>query len=288
MTKYVLSIDGGGVRGLASATFLSELDKSTNKKLSESFDLIVGTSTGGIIALAISILGLEGDDLVNIYSKENLKKIFSPLRYRFLGSKYAGKIKRKTFEEYFKAETLSSAKTPLIITGFDLERRRVKMFKSWKEGYLPARRVAAATSAAPTYFPAESIEGQWYLDGAVSTNNPVLIAHAESKALWPNEEIKILSIGTGYNERRLDGRKARKWGSISWLNAGIIQILMESNIEHVIAQSLFNDNYLRVDSSLTGIKSSFDNTSKRNLDSIKKLGESWWESFGEKSKEFIL
>ena len=287
MTKYVLSIDGGGVRGLASATFLSELDKSTNKKLSESFDLIVGTSTGGIIALAISILGLEGDDLVKIYSKENLKKIFSPLRYRFLGSKYAGKIKRKTFEEYFKADTLSSAKTPLIITAFDLERRRVKMFKSWKEGYLPARRVAAATSAAPTYFPAESIEGQWYLDGAVSTNNPVLIAHAESKALWPNEEIKILSVGTGYNERRLDGRKARKWGSISWLNAGIIQILMESNIEHVIAQSLFNDNYLRVDSSLAGIKSSFDNTSKRNLDSIKKLGESWWERFGEKSKQFI-
>ena len=63
---------------------------------------------------------------------------------------------------------------------------------------------------------------------------------------------------------------------------------MESNIEHVIAQSLFNDNYLRVDSSLVGIKSSFDNTSKRNLDSIKKLGESWWEIFGEKSKEFIL
>ena len=62
---------------------------------------------------------------------------------------------------------------------------------------------------------------------------------------------------------------------------------MESNIEHVIAQSLFNDNYLRVDSSLVGIKSSFDNTSKRNLDSIKKLGESWWEEFGEKSKEFI-
>ena len=53
MTKYVLSIDGGGVRGLASATFLSELDKSLPKKISKSFDLIVGTSTGGIIALAI-------------------------------------------------------------------------------------------------------------------------------------------------------------------------------------------------------------------------------------------
>ena len=161
------------------------------------------------------------------------------------------------------------------------------MFKSWSEGYLPARRVAAATSAAPTYFPAESIEGQWYLDGAVSTNNPVLIAYAEAKKLWPEEEIKILSIGTGYNSRRLDGRRARKWGSLAWLNAGIIQILMESNIEHVIALSLFEHNYLRIDSELLGIKSSFDNTSKRNLESIKTLGETWWKDLGKQTLEFI-
>lgn len=287
MTKYVLSIDGGGVRGLASATFLSELDKSLPKKISKSFDLIVGTSTGGIIALAISILKTEGEDLINIYSRENLKEIFSPLRYRILGSKYAGKSKRKIFENYFKGETLSSAEVPIIITAFDLEKRRIKMFKSWSEGYLPARRVAAATSAAPTYFPAESIEGQWYLDGAVSTNNPVLIAYAEAKKLWPEEEIKILSIGTGYNARRLDGRRARKWGSLAWLNAGIIQILMESNIEHVIALSLFEHNYLRIDSELLGIKSSFDNTSKRNLESIKTLGETWWKDLGKQTLEFI-
>ena len=287
MTKYVLSIDGGGVRGLASATFLSELDKSLPKKISKSFDLIVGTSTGGIIALAISILKTEGEDLINIYSRENLKEIFSPLRYRILGSKYAGKSKRKILENYFKGETLSSAEVPIIITAFDLEKRRIKMFKSWSEGYLPARRVAAATSAAPTYFPAESIEGQWYLDGAVSTNNPVLIAYAEAKKLWPEEEIKILSIGTGYNSRRLDGRRARKWGSLAWLNAGIIQILMESNIEHVIALSLFEHNYLRIDSELLGIKSSFDNTSKRNLESIKTLGETWWKDLGKQTLEFI-
>jgi hypothetical protein len=62
---------------------------------------------------------------------------------------------------------------------------------------------------------------------------------------------------------------------------------MESNIEHVIAQSLFKENYLRVDSSLSGIKSSFDNTSKRNLNSIKLLGESWWKRFGDESLNFI-
>ena len=148
------------------------------------------------------VYNLQKDDLVQIYSKENIKKIFSPFRYRILGSKYAGKVKRKVFEDYFKTKTLSASKIPTMITAFDLEKRRVKMFKSWTEGYLPARRVAAATSAAPTYFPAESIEGQWYIDGAVSTNNPVLIPYAEAKKLWPNEEIKVLSVGTGYNSRR--------------------------------------------------------------------------------------
>jgi hypothetical protein len=62
---------------------------------------------------------------------------------------------------------------------------------------------------------------------------------------------------------------------------------MESNIEHVIAQSLFEENYLRVDSELSGIESSFDNTSKRNLDSIKALGDRWWDLYGKKAEEFI-
>ena len=62
---------------------------------------------------------------------------------------------------------------------------------------------------------------------------------------------------------------------------------MESNIEHVIALSLFEHNYLRIDSELLGIKSSFDNTSKRNLESIKTLGETWWKDLGKQTLEFI-
>ncbi len=287
MSKYVLSIDGGGVRGLASAVFLSELEKKLSSSLSNKFDLIVGTSTGGIISLGISILDLHEENLVRIYSEKNLRRIFDPLRLRIFGSKYGGKQKRRIFDEYFGSKTLGEAITPTIITAFDLKLRRVKMFKSWTEGYLPVRRVASVTSAAPTYFPAESLEGRWYLDGAVSTNNPVLIAYSEAKRLWPNEDIRILSIGTGYNNRQLEGRKARRWGSLAWLNAGIIQILMESNIEHVIAQSLFEEKYLRVDSPLKGIKSNFDDTTERNLKGVKELGHFWWEDFGEETIKFL-
>ena len=77
MTKYVLSLDGGGVRGLATSVFLHELEKEIGKPLSSKFDLVVGTSTGGIIALVVSVLEIKGPRLLEIYSEKNLKKIFT-------------------------------------------------------------------------------------------------------------------------------------------------------------------------------------------------------------------
>ena len=77
MTKYVLSLDGGGVRGLASANFLRKLEYEMHKPLLEKFDLVCGSSTGGILAIALSVLKLNGSRLVNIYSSRNLKRIFS-------------------------------------------------------------------------------------------------------------------------------------------------------------------------------------------------------------------
>ena len=66
MTKYVLSLDGGGVRGLASANFLRKLEYEMHKPLLEKFDLVCGSSTGGILAIAWSVVKLNGPRLVNI------------------------------------------------------------------------------------------------------------------------------------------------------------------------------------------------------------------------------
>ena len=106
--------------------------------------------------------------------------------------------------------------------------------------------VAAATSAAPTYFPAVEIESNWYVDGAVSTNNPALIAYSEGKKLFPGEEIKVFSVGTGFNNNFVEGSKTKYWGSLSWLRGGIIPMLLESNLEHQLAQEIIGQNYFRL------------------------------------------
>ena len=153
---------------------------------------------------------------------------------------------------------------------------------------MEAWKVASATSAAPTFFPAIKINNDWFIDGAISSNNPVLIAYAEAKKLWANENIKILSIGTGYDDRPYKGNKTKNWGIFSWLRGGIIQVLMESNSEHLIAESLFKENYLRVNSKLGSVDSDIDNSSDRNLDECLKMGDQWWDQFGFETLNFLI
>ena len=112
---------------------------------------------------------------------------------------------------------LGEAETPTIAVSYDLKERSTKLFKSYEDFYVESWKVAAATSAAPTYFPAIQINDRWFVDGSLSTNNPVLIAYSEAKKLWPYENIKILSIGTGYDSKSYEGEKVKNWGIFSWL-----------------------------------------------------------------------
>ena len=288
MTKYVLSLDGGGVRGLASANFLRKLEFEMHKPLLEKFDLVCGSSTGGILAIALSVLKLNGSRLVNIYSSRNLKRIFSTSMPRVIGPKYGGRRKNNVLREYFGSLTLAEAETPAIAVSYDLKNRSTRLFKTFVDKDLEAWKVASATSAAPTFFPAIKINNNWYIDGAISSNNPVLIAYAEAKKLWPEENIKILSIGTGYDDKPYKGKKTKNWGIFSWLRGGIIQVLMESNSEHLIAESLFKENYLRINSNLDSVASEIDNSSDHNLEECLKMGDQWWDQFGFETLDFLI
>mgnify|MGYP001223404421 CR=1 FL=1 len=114
MTKYVLSLDGGGVRGLATSVFLYELEKKIGKPLSSKFDLVVGTSTGGILALIISVLEIEGPRLLEIYSEENLKKIFTRSFSSLFRTKYNG---HKKMEVMYDASCHLTTLTDAIRVG---------------------------------------------------------------------------------------------------------------------------------------------------------------------------
>ena len=214
MTKYVLSLDGGGVRGLATSVFLYELEKKIGQPLSSKFDLVVGTSTGGIIALVISVLEIEGPRLLEIYSEKNLKKIFTRSFSSLFRTKYNGQKKLEVMYDYFGSLKLSSSDTPCSIVTYNLNTRFPEIFSERDHPEVSVADVASATSAVtPTYFPAVQIGDSWYVDGAVSTNNPALIAFTEAKKLFPGDEIKIFSIGTGFNNNFIDGSRAKNWGS---------------------------------------------------------------------------
>ena len=195
--KRVLSIDGGGVRGIVPASLLSKLEELASQPCWKIFDLIVGTSTGGLLG-ALLATGRSASDSVEFYRRD-AAKIFGRNfledidRLGLLESKYGSTGISEVLEATFGDTLLCSAKTKLMLTSFDLQKQDTHFFKSWKDQVATMVDACRATSAAPTYFPPSGV----LIDGGVACNNPTMCGCAESCTLWPHEEYRVLSLGTG-------------------------------------------------------------------------------------------
>ena len=230
-TFNILSIDGGGIRGLIPAKLLSELEKELQQhtgkeKLYEHFHLVCGTSTGSILAIGIA-LGIPAEDLANFY-RQYASIIFPrwylkvlPRKSRvFVNSIYSNKQLRKKLEEIFtkandgKVPLLNDLKTFVCIPAFNGNEGEINVLKTkhhqeYSRDYkLPAHEVALASASAPVYFPPHSFsyENEFgkgrlvnMIDGGIFANNPSLIGilEATDKFEKPVESIKLLSLGTG-------------------------------------------------------------------------------------------
>lgn len=219
--RRILSIDGGGIKGVLPAAFLATVEETTGKRIIDHFDLIAGTSTGGIIALGLG-LGLTAHEVLDFYQRQG-PKIFSQRgkgsigqwvmdtlyakalsARRLLFSKYDPVALRTALEEAFGDRILSESRTRLLIPAFDRQRREVHVFKTSHHPRFVldfkkrAVDVALATAAAPTYLPSHFLDnGISLLDGGIWANNPVGIAAVEGVGVlrWPQDQIRILSIG---------------------------------------------------------------------------------------------
>ena len=239
----VLSIDGGGIRGLIPAMVLAEIEKRTGKRIAQLFDLIAGTSTGGILALGLTKPGAGGkprwtaEQGVELY-REQGGKIFDRSvwhRIRSLGNlaeeKYPAGPIEEVLQEFFGNTRLSEALKDVIVTSYEIERRIPFFFKSRyasdpakKADYdFPMWQVARATSAAPTYFEPFKIDTNkqadyWALiDGGVFANNPAMCAYAEAKATRKDaQDFLVVSLGTGELTRPLPYDQATGWGLALW------------------------------------------------------------------------
>jgi len=293
--KYILSIDGGGVRTLASITFLKLLEKETNIKVHEKFDFFVGTSAGAISCLALAVKRFSARELEGMWGTPNLRRIMPTSSWdRRLGllqskPKYTSAGKRTVLKNYFGNSTLGEALKPVAVLSYDIQTRSPVLFKSYVEAdkHVSLIDVGDATSAAPIYYPTAKVGDRYLIDGAIVANHPVLHGYAEAKKLFPRSEIIVLSIGTGLSKRPLKGEASKNWGLIGWMMHDLFGLMVESSLDHELAEELIGKNYLRINSSLGKVNRRLDDNSTSNVKRIVSMGENWWDEFGQKTIDLL-
>ena len=206
MSRFrILSIDGGGIKGVFPTAFLASLEETLDgAPVSDFFDLIAGTSTGGIIALALG-LGLRAGDILKFYER-NGPLIFPQKSLRWLcgPAKYATEPLRTALQEIFDLKLLGHSARRLLIPSFNATTGRIHIFKTAHHPRLQtdfkvsAVDVALATSAAPVFFPPfRSGQEVTLIDGGIWANNPVGLAVIEAISMLgkAGTDLDVLSIG---------------------------------------------------------------------------------------------
>ncbi|CAF2146524.1 unnamed protein product [Brassica napus] len=261
----ILSLDGGGVRGIIAGVILAYLEKQLQEidgedvRLADYFDVVSGTSTGGLMTAMLTVPGKNGrpqlaaKDIVPFYLEhcpkifpqpEGLGALLPKLPKLLSGPKYSGKYLRKLLSKLLGETKLHQTVTNVVIPTFDMKKLQPTIFSSYQALIDPSLDVKISdiclgTSAAPTFFPPhyfsnEDNQGKTtefnLVDGAVTANNPILKNNPDMGKLKPlgYDKFLVISIGTGSskNEEKYSAKKAAKWGIISWLyNDGSTPIL---------------------------------------------------------------
>ncbi len=196
----ILSIDGGGIKGLYSAMILKHFEEEFGHPIADYFDMICGTSTGGLIALALS-LKIPAKEIVDFYYDEG-SKIFNYKSHKgFLATikqfsykgKYSDRNLKSGLEKVLGNHTMGDSKTLLCIPSYNMTAGMPRVFKyPHDEGSFCMDRnlkmvdVALATSAAPTYFPVAEVDREFFVDGGVWANNPTLCGLLEATKFFIN------------------------------------------------------------------------------------------------------
>lgn len=269
----ILSLDGGGIRGIISCIILRYLEEilqqkdHPNAKLGDYFDMIAGSSTGGILASvllypddnkkarysikkAFELYTEKGEDIFNVSLWESLINPFG-----LFSEKISQDNLERQLKDFFGGLEIKDFIKPSLITSYDIENRRAKLFntinaKQAQQNFL-VRDICRATAAAPTYFsPAQirSSYGQSFslIDGGMFANNPALCAYAEARKIpfadifenpeKPNypavNDMMIVSLGTGTEMKSYPINKYKNVGKLAWIGP-IIDILLSANAETV-------------------------------------------------------
>lgn len=252
----ILSIDGGGIRGIIPARVMQAIEERAGKPLCQLFDYIVGTSTGGILAMGAALPDDKGQpryraaDGLDFYISGGPRIFPEGPKYvarQFITAKYPARKLEQVFRERFGEATLGDSLTRVLVTAYATNLSHPKFFKSWDpkdQGYR-MRDVARATSAAPTFFDPVELQGPkrsyTLIDGGVFANNPAMCGLADAIQQNPDvplSDFLVVSLGAGDTVYPFVNQfSGLGWGVVEWMiGLRVFHLFLDGSIDAVTYQ----------------------------------------------------
>ena len=313
--RFILCIDGGGMRGIIPVIVLERLEKylrelGCDKTLASCFDLIAGTSTGGLITLALTcpstLKSKECSNGKQILLEELEKRytesgedVFPSPATDVLGivkavkyvafNKYSNAGIERLLKKWFSDSKMSDASVPAFVVTYDISRGHEYLVSSYGTGEFPVWEAGRATSAAPTYYaPLEKVidgKARMLADGGVIANNPSLYAYAEAKKLYPDcKKFHILSIGTANDVHTTQQGETN--GLISWIDQvfPMYSTAQRRTVDYLMADAGLAD-YVRIDA-LMDKPVKMDDTRPESIETMRQFGLVLADKYDKQLKEF--
>ncbi|MED5815579.1 CBASS cGAMP-activated phospholipase [Mycolicibacterium sp. 050232] len=262
----VLALDGGGAKALFTAHVLARLEADLGVRVTDAFDLIAGTSAGGIIALALGA-GVRPAEIVEHYAglttrifpygwRSRLHYLSRPWKHA-----YSGAALHEALSEVLGSRLLGQSQKRLVIPSWDVQRSEVHLFKTphherlRRDWRIPMADVAMATTAAPSYFPAAVVDGQRLVDGGVWANNPSVVAIGEAVSMLgvPLSGVRVLNIGT-VDQRNPHPKRFDVGGWATWATTATSLMLTASSrgVQGTASHLVGARNFARFDVTVPG------------------------------------
>lgn len=303
---HVLSIDGGGIRGVIAAVWAHRLETLLGRPLYHHFDLFAGTSTGAILAAGLS-QGKSAEECLNLYRVHGdtvfpltAKRFWSRAKRLFTDGVSSPRYKADGLVSVCQAvfgeePLLSSLKKPTLITSYNLLNRRAQILKSHKAEHrdIPLWSAVTASCSAPTYFPAHIVRVGLadlpLIDGGVVATNPSGCAVGEairiardSQSEVTADDIVLVSLGTGQTTRTISIDEAMSWGPLEWAPS-IVDVVCDGGcdaVSYVAKYLLTPDNYFRLQTRLDHASDDMDNADPSNINALISVAESYLNDKG--------
>lgn len=308
----ILSVDGGGSRGVIAANVLYCFEHHADINVHEFFDFFAGVSTGALVA-AYCARNIGSMDMLakKSYSSENMSQIFDKSVWdKMLGRlqnqpKYDGRNKRQYIEELGDGIHINDIEEKhLLILAYDFINRELVTFKNNRghdAAYNPSlAEICDAATAAPTLYPTvptSAPKRRWLIDGALATNDASLCAIAESLAMgYELDDLWMVSIGTGrpvhdlsQEDRDRIGKASQGWGIVGWVANGLIDHMLSASscVSSHQCEQLLGERYLRINGDLPRKLMQLDNTTRARVADLESYAFLWYEAAADQMQEFV-